>query len=142
MPSHNKTGRSKKLGQFVPITNPMAKSAAWRSLSGGAVKVYVELHSRYNGRNNGDLSLSYADAAALLQLGKSTIKRAFDELTEKGFIIPMRKGHFYGRRAATWAVTDRSIDLPKHAMATNAWREWKPASQKLISGTEAERKAA
>lgn len=133
MPTHNRTGRSKKLGQFVAITNPMTKSEAWRSLSGGAVKVYVELHSRYNGRNNGDLSLSYADAAALLQLGKTTIKRAFDELTEKGFIIRMREGHWYGRRAATWAVTDRTIDIPKHAMATNAWKEWKPAPQKIKS---------
>lgn len=142
MPSHNPKGRSKKRGQFVPIPHTMAHSAAWRSLGGASVKVYIELRSRYYGTNNGDLSLSYAEAARLLNMGKTTIKNAFDELTEKGFIIRMREGHWYGRRAATWAVTDRTIDVPKFSAASNSWKVWRPTTQYLKVGTEAERKAA
>jgi hypothetical protein len=119
----------------------MARSLAWRSLSGSGVKVYVELRSRYNGRNNGDLSLSYGEAAGLLGLGKTTIKRAFDELAEKGFIIRMSEGHWYGRRAATWAVTDQTIDMPKFGPATNNWKCW-PRRQNSELGTHTERKAA
>ena len=129
MPKHNRKGRSKSGGQFVKLLYILTASPAWRSLSGSAVKVYIELHSRYNGRNNGDLSLSYSEAARLLKLGKTTVKRAFDELTEKGLILKMREGHWYGRRAATWAVTDSVIDIPKASPATNAWKEWPPISK-------------
>lgn len=138
MPRHNNKGRSKGIGQFIPISHSMARSMArspaWRSLSGPAVKVFVELHSRYNGSNNGDLSLSFGDASRLLGLGKTTIKRAFDELSEKGFIRRMRKGHWYGRRAATWAVTDKTIDIPKHEMATNDWKNW--PSERIANAAE------
>lgn len=126
----------------MPIPCNMAHSAAWRSLSGAAVKVYIELRSRYNGHNNGDLSLSYADAARLLGISKTTIKRAFDELTKKGFVVRMREGHWYGRRAATWAATDRVINVPRHSTATNAWKDWSPTSQNSELGTETERKTA
>lgn len=122
MVSHNKTGRSRKAGQYVPISYAMAKSPAWRSLGGPAAKVYVELRSRFNGRNNGDLSLSCDEAKRLLHLGKTTVKRAFDELQEKGFIVKTSSGHWYGRKAATWSVTDR-----KHSnhLATNEWQNWR-----------------
>ena len=81
----NRKGRSRKGGQFVPIPHEMLRSDAWRSLSGAAAKVYVELRSRFNGGNNGDLSLSMDEAKRLLHIGKSTAARAFKELEEKGF---------------------------------------------------------
>ena len=74
MPSHhNQKGRSKKRGQYVPITHNMARSDAWRSLSGAATKVYIELRARHNGYNNGDISLSYREASDLLTIGKSSV---------------------------------------------------------------------
>ena len=121
MASHNAKGRSRKGGQYVPISYAMAKSPAWRSLGGPAAKVYVELRSRFNGHNNGDLSLSCDEAKRLLHLGKTTVKRAFDELQLKGFIEKTSPGHWYGRKATTWAVTDRKYnDRP----ATNEWQNW------------------
>ena len=137
---HNRTGRSKGKGQFVPIPYPMAKSLAWRSLSGPAAKIFIELRARYNGRNNGDLSLSYGDAAKLLQLGKTTVKRAYDELTEKGFVVKTSEGHWYGRKAATWATTDSTVDVPRASIATNAWKCWSPRSKKTKPRTQTERK--
>jgi hypothetical protein len=116
-------GRSKRGGQFVPISNDMAASVAWRSLNGNAIKVYVELHSRYNGGNNGDLSLSLDEAARLLHLGKATVARAFAELEAKGFIRMTARGQWYGRLATTYAVTDRPIG---NNPPTNAWRIWRP----------------
>ena len=45
--------RSKKSGegQFAPLPYAMLKSEAWRGLSGAAVKVFLELHTRFNGSN-------------------------------------------------------------------------------------------
>jgi predicted transcriptional regulator len=101
----------------------MAESAAWRSLSGTAVKVYVELRRRYNGGNNGDLSLSLDEAARLLHLGKATVGRAFVELEAKGFVRMTSRGRWYGRQATTYAVTDRPVGKNP---PMNAWRAWPP----------------
>jgi hypothetical protein len=122
----NATGRSNRGGQFVPIPYDMAASIAWLSLSGAAVKVYVELRRRYNGGNNGDLSLSLDEATRLLHLGKATVARAFAELVTKGFIVMTARGRWYGRQATTYAVTDRPM---KNSPPTNAWRGWRPAPE-------------
>ena len=114
-------GRSKRGPPFVPIPYEMAQSDAWRSLSGAAVKVYVELRSRFNGGNNGDLSVSMNEAKRLLHMGKATASRAFDELEEKGFIDKIRAGQWYGKQATTWAVSDRPHG---NNPPTYRWRDW------------------
>ena len=119
----NAKGRNKGGEQFVPIPYNMAHSIAWRSLNGSVVKVYVELRSRYNGNNNGELSLSMDEGKRLLGLGKSTIARALKILVKRGFITVTRRGQWYGRLATTYAVTDRSLN---GELATNAWRHWRP----------------
>lgn len=128
----NATGRN-DTDRFLPISYDMAQSPAWRSLSGPAVKVWVELRSRFNGQNNGALTLSMDEATRLLKIGKATAQRAFAELTEKGFIVKTRDGHWYGRMATQWAVTDRALqgNLP-----TNAWKSWRPKKQSLGSVAE------
>lgn len=109
--------------RFIPIPYTMARSAAWRSLSGAAIKVWCELRSRFNGINNGDLSLSCDEGARLLGLGKATILRAFGELEAKGFIKLSQRGQWYGRTATTWTVTDRPH---RGHLATRDWRTWTP----------------
>ena len=117
----NATGRNHN-NQFLKIDYDMAHSAAWRSLSGSAMKVWIELRTRYNGRNNGDLSLSLDEAARLLKMGKATVLRAYQELEEKGFIRMVERGQWYGRLATTWEVTDKPH---KGYPATNDWSSWR-----------------
>ncbi len=132
----NRTGRNDG-EQFVPIPYPMAKSVAFRSLSGPALKVWVELRSRFNGRNNGDLSLSMDEASRLLGIGKATVQRAFEELEEKGFIKLTKRGCWIGRMATTWSVTDRSL---KGERPTNDWKNRRPPKPKKQNfGSHAER---
>jgi len=101
----------------------MARSPAWRSLSGGAIKVWVELRSRFWGGNNGDLSLSLEEGAHLLGIGKATVRRAFVELQEKGFVVMTHRGHWMGRKAATWRVTDKSW---KGYPPSREYQHWTP----------------
>jgi hypothetical protein len=143
----NKKGRSGRGGQWIPLPYPLVQSLAWRSLSGSAVKVFLELRSRFNGGNNGDLSVSYTDAAKLLGLSKSTVSRAFRELEAKGFIVNTSPGSWYGRRAATWAVTTEPLHLPcAELRARHDWKRWNgerlASVEKSERGTVAERKAA
>jgi len=131
-------GRSERPERFFMLKYDMALSRAWHSLSGAAVKVFIELRCSFDGANNGKLFLSFADAARRLGLGKSTVKRAFDELAAKGFIRKTGAGNWYGRKAATWRVTTESWqdNLPSHE-----WRRWQPMQQgeNQSLGTEAAR---
>ena len=121
-PKPNAKGRSDQ-EQYFRVTYQMARSPAWRSLSGPAVKVFVELRCRYYGGNNGHLSLSLDEASRLLGIGKATASRALTELQDKGFIVKTKQGHWYGRMATEFAVTDKSHDgqPPSHK-----WRQWRP----------------
>ena len=84
----------------------MVKHRAWRGLSGPAVKVWLELRARYNGGNNGRLTLSLREAAELLGMGKTTAQRAFAELQAAGFLSLEKEGCWYGRKAHEWRCTD------------------------------------
>ena len=130
----DKTGRSKSEEQYAKMPYPMLKSKAWRSLSGNAMKVYCELHCRFWGTNNGEITLSFGEAAELLGIGKATVQRALEELVEKGFIERTRRGHFYGRRASTYRLTkERTGTEP----ATRDWEKWRPdTEQKSEHGSE------
>jgi hypothetical protein len=119
----NATGRNEGEA-YAPLSYPLLQSPAWRSLSGAAVKVWLELRTRFNGGNNGKLTLSRDEAAACLGIGKATVGRALVELEAKGFVVLKRRGNWYGRLASEWAVTDKGID---GAPPTNAWRQWQPS---------------
>lgn len=125
-------------GQYAPLPYAMLKSAAWRSLSGAAVKVFLELHTRFNGSNNGAVRLSYAEAAEALGIGKATVQRAFSDLQEKGFVVLERKGNWYHRQAHEWRLTIKPVQKVKgREPPTNDWRSWRP--KKTERGSEAER---
>lgn len=116
----DRKGRSKREGQFVALPYTTLRHPAWRSLSGNAVKVFLELHSRFHGGNNGKLSVSMDEGAKLLHMSKSSVQRAFLELEKAGFIVKMRHGQWYGRLATEWRLTCKSYD--GHS-PTNEWQK-------------------
>ena len=119
----NATGRNEGEGQYAPLSYTMLQSPAWRSLNGSAVKVFLELRATYNGRNNGELSLSFQRAADLLGMSKSSVARAFKQLEERGFVRKTKEGQWYGRLAAEYIVTDKSFN--GHP-AGRDWEKWRP----------------
>jgi len=128
----NATGRNETEQYFV-VPYVMGRSLAWRSLSGAACKVWIELRCRFNGANNGEITLSLDEGARLLKLGKATIMRALAELEAKGFVVMTTRGQWYGRLASTWAVTDKPVN---GNLATNAWKQWTPPKKQTL-GSEA-----
>jgi hypothetical protein len=123
----NATGRN-DTEQYFPLSYAMARSPAWRSLSGPATKIFCELRCRYSGANNGDLSLSLDEATRLLGIGKATAARAFGELVGKGFIVLTHRGRWIGRKAATYRVTDRSY---QGHPPTRDWHHWQGSARAL-----------
>jgi len=121
----------KSEGQYAPLPYPMLRSDAWRSLSGPAVKVLLELHTRFNGGNNGQLHLSMNEASNLLGIGKSSVQRAFRELEEKGFLALTRQGSWYHRKASEYRLTTKSMHYARGKEApTHDWRSWRAPKTK------------
>ena len=132
-------GKSKRKGegQYVPLPYSQLKSPAWRSLSGNAVKLWLELHTRFNGSNNGRLTLSYAEAGEILGIGKATVQRAYDELVDRGFLALEKEGNWYHRRAHEWRPTTKPMETPQgRVLASNEWKDWRPQKTKRGSETE------
>ena len=121
----------------MPLPYTQLRSPAWRSLSGPAVKVWLELHTRFNGSNNGRLTLSYGEAASALGMGKASVQRAFEHLIDHGFLVLEKKGTWYSRRAHEWRLTTKSVDrVGGREAATHDWRDWRPTKTKRGSRSD------
>ena len=121
---HNKTGRNRHSERFVKLNHWMLKSTAWRSLSPAARALYVELAQRYNGFNNGEISMSVREAARLVNVAKDTVTKCFRDLEAKGFIRRNVCGSFNYklRHATTWILTEHDFDGKS---ATKDFMRWK-----------------
>jgi hypothetical protein len=110
----------------------MLRSAAWRSLGGNAVRILLELHTRFHGANNGHVFLSLDEASELLSMGKSTALAAFEDLRAKGFLREKRKGGFVRGKATTYELTFKPSGAPtgyppkQREPRTDDWRHWTP----------------
>jgi hypothetical protein len=123
-------GKKGDTEQYTTLYYGFLKSAAWRSLSGAAVKVFLELHTRYNGGNNGNVRLSMNEAVKALSISKGTAQRAFVELEEKGFIALHTPGNWYHRQAHEWRLTTKPMQTAKGKQnATNDWKHWRKKSK-------------
>ncbi len=108
--------------------------AVARNLSGPALKVWLELGTRYYCGKKCDVYLSLDEATRLLGIGKSTARKAFKELEAYGFIVMVEEGSWYWSRATRWRFTEKPYD----GQPTNDWKRL--CGQKQAPGTEAARK--
>lgn len=115
---------------FVMITHTMFDSDAYRDLSTNARCTLHEILRRFNGYNNGNISISARELAQKLHIGKSTACKNIDELIQKGFIIVTEEAGFNqktGNRARRFALTSHPIkkNNGQTISASNKWREYK-----------------
>ena len=128
----NATGRSTS-EHFIKIICYMYDSDAFQDLTPIARCIILELRRRFNGSNNGEISLSCREVAKKCKCGKGTASNAFKELNEHGFIKVSKKGFFTGREATTWILTFERLN--EHP-ATNEWKQWRSQKQKKVSLNE------
>lgn len=135
--AHNQTGRSTREARHVRLYHWLMETAAWKSLGPTERALYVELARRYIGTNNGRIILSVRDAATELRLGHSTVQRALQALQDRGFIVVVRKGHFWGqvRTATEWRLTEFNCDVTG-ALATKEFTRWQPEKQNSVPPEE------
>jgi hypothetical protein len=109
------------------------ESHAWRSLTGNAAKLYVELAKRYNGNNNGRIPYSVREAAKALNASYQTAMRSLQLLQDRGFIVCMKRGAFSLKAAPSaseWRLTEYNNDTPPEH-ATKDFMRWRPREPDL-----------
>lgn len=87
-----KKGKKDVYDPYVKLDNDMTNSAAWLILSDSSIVTYIELRKSYNSKKGGNdhLVLSYRKMRWRYSFG--TIKRAFQELIDWGFIRIKNRG--------------------------------------------------
>lgn len=127
----NKRGRIKgrSVERFVQLPLELVQSREWRALSGATVKFLIELAARYNGFNNGDLSLTRRDAEKIGLLGHSSYDSAVREACEGLFVLLTRKGGMCKQcnlYSLTWKPLD-DCNKPgtAHVAEYKASNQWK-----------------
>ncbi len=96
--------KRKRSPPFVRLLNELIDSKAWQELSCYARAVYIEIHRKYNGRNNGNLSYTYREANKLM--GRKRFTKALKELVNNGLIDVIRSGGLY-RKPNIFGLSDR-----------------------------------
>lgn len=94
-------------GRFVMLPFYLLNSPAYRSLNCTARALIPEVAKRFNGENNGRISLSVREAAAGLGVNKDTAGKAFHALMDRGFLEAKVKGSFDWKqsKATEWRLT-------------------------------------
>jgi hypothetical protein len=132
--SNGRTVRRRKKGRsaqpFIQIFNYMLATPAWLSLPAMARAAYIQIAARYNGSNNGKISLSSRELADELGCARATAARALTNLDDAGFIRPTSIGQFKlrNRKASEYRLTAFRCDETGEA-ATKDFQQWAPADR-------------
>lgn len=128
----NATGRNEQTERFASLRHRILISEAYRSLDLTARGLLTELIMLENGRNNGSLWLSVADATDRLGIAdQRATMRAFDDLQDRGLIAMTKDAHFSIKAAETsrarcWRLTWVSCEGKP---PTNAWQTYSAPPQ-------------
>ena len=104
------------------------------TLSHAAFRVMALLAAQYRGRNNGNLGLTYGQAANAGIASKNTFYNALRQLEEHGLIertypssrVPARPTMY----ALAWWPLDDTEYSQSTRLASHAYKEWQPSQPK------------
>lgn len=127
----NRNGRSDHVSRFAALPHWLMDMPAWRTMSAIPRAVFIEVVRRYNGSNNGRISLSAREVAKLVNIGRATAADALKDLTARGFIQVASPGGFGQKasedgpvgRAARWRLTEHKCDVTG-ALPTKDFARW------------------
>jgi len=120
--------------RYVRIEDTVYQSIAFRTLPGGAAKLWIDMRTQYRGSNNGAI---VATLSVLRQRGwNSTDKlvRATRELVTRGLIAYTRRsGQNQFHRASLFAFTDLDVAANERfgicgARASHLYLQWTPGT--------------
>jgi len=113
---------------FVMLRHDVMRHENFKTLSGNATKLLIDLLSQFNGKNNGDFCATWSLMKKRGWRSKGTLSRALKELLQRGWIIKTRQGwqNHSGLYAVTWLPIDEcdgKLDIAHTVTAFNTWKE-------------------
>lgn len=118
-----KKGRA-TTGRFLMLKHHVLESKEFAALSPRALKLLIDIASKFNGRNNGDLSATFSELSKRGWKSSGTVDKAKKELLDRKWLILTRQG---GRNrcslfALSWLPVDEcngKHDYPVERVASN-----------------------
>lgn len=111
---------------FIKIEHELMRCPAWLALSIASTVLLLEVWSKHNGRNNGEITYSCREARERFGFGLTRAVASFAELQDKGFIVAMRRGSFNTKtgehRGTSWRLTMEPFDGKPPTRDYLAWR--------------------
>ncbi|MFC5515334.1 hypothetical protein, partial [Kaistia terrae] len=131
---HDSRGRRPHGPPYVQLFHWIRLTEAWKSLAPYSRLLYIEIRGRFNGSNNGDISMSHREAAEILCCSGRPVNAGFKELEDRGFIRPVQRGSFGWKvrtggkgRATIWRLTELPQDIPVYNAAPSyEFKVWTP----------------
>ena len=96
-------------GRFAGLPYQMMTSTKYIELSVHSKALLYELAYQYNGKNNGDLTLT-ASLLGARGFASSTVSRCLNELKQRGFVVVTRQGWKQRSKPTLLAITWQGID--------------------------------
>jgi len=120
-------------GSYLALPHKLINHQNFSNLTGNAVKLLCQLGGKFNGRNNGDLCVTWSVMQKQGWKSQATLFNAISELLHYGFIEKTRQG---GRHSATlYGITWFKIDECKGKLdvkyTTSSSGKWKVEQQKF-----------
>jgi hypothetical protein len=125
---------AKPTRRYVSISDTVYTSVAFRTLPGGALKLWIDMRTQYNGGNNGAMMSTMSVLKHRGWNSSDKLVRGTRELLSRGLIAYTRRcGPNVFHRAALFAFTDHDIAANERhgvagARATRAYLEWMPGN--------------
>jgi len=87
--------RNKIPGRFTVLEHTLQDSDEWKSLSPNAVRAYLLMRRKFNGKNYDNISLTYSEVKPYMST--ATYKKSLNELQEKKILTVIRAGGLFNR---------------------------------------------
>ncbi|MBW7835069.1 MAG: hypothetical protein H3C28_00310 [Sphingomonadales bacterium] len=117
--------RLNRPGGYFQVDREWFQSPAYRSLSSDARALLMEFLN-LDQRQNGHLAISVERAAAMLNVSQNTIRKAFRQLYDRGFLEPTAEYSYTNGKARCYHLT---LTPCRGREPTDAWRSWTPPAR-------------
>lgn len=121
------TGRRGDAKRFAAIPDALLRCEAVKTLSPAVYKVFVVMAARFNGGNNGALTLSREAAREYGLTSNDTLRRGLAVLVDRGLVVMTFPGCFQPPLPARYAVAWRAYDdteYSRRGMPPNDYLRW------------------
>jgi hypothetical protein len=105
---------------YIAQNVEMIRSAAYKDLSGNAVKLLILIQIHW--RMYEPIAYSVTEAQNRVGCSRGKAHEALRELESHGFIKLMLEAHFHKQLARKWRLTFRDFNNQK---PSDEWRNWK-----------------